>query len=78
MSIIENIQSSPDLGKYTGGVLRDLGKAFDADHILQKKKKKKNNMMSEEYQINGSGHTLKREHNLHLLKTIHLVLFPSP
>ena len=41
MSIIENIQSSPDLGKYTGGVLRDLGKAFDAaDHILQKKKKK--------------------------------------
>ena len=35
-------------------------------------------MMSEEYQINGSGHTLKREHNLHLLETIHLVLFQSP
>ena len=58
MSIIENIQSSPDLGKYTGGVFRDLWKAFDAaDHILQKKKKK-NNMMSEEYQINGAGHYL--------------------
>ena len=65
MSIIENIQSSPDLGKYTGGVFRDLWKAFDAaDHILQKKKK--NNMMSEVYQINGAGHTLMREHNLHL------------
>ena len=78
MSIIENIQSSPDLGKYTGGVFRDLWKAFDvADHILQKKDKK-NNMMSEEYQINGAGHTLKTVHNLHLLETIHLVLFQSP
>ena len=48
MSIIENIQSSPDLGKYTGGVFRDLWKAFDAaDHILQKKKKK------EQYDVRG-------------------------
>ena len=47
MSIIENIQSSPDLGKYTGGVFRDLWKAFDAaDHILQKKKK-------EQYDVRG-------------------------
>ena len=35
-------------------------------------------MMSEEYQINGAGHTLKRKHNLYLLETIHLVLFQSP
>ena len=49
MSIIENIQSSPDLGKYPGGVFRDLWKAFDAaDHILQKQKKKK-----EQYDVRG-------------------------
>ena len=30
--------------------------------------------MSGEYEINGSGHNLKSEHNLFLLETIHLVL----
>ena len=43
MSIIENIQSFSDLGKYTGTVFIDLWKAFDTlDHnILHTKKKKK-------------------------------------
>ena len=39
MSIIENIQSSLDLGKYTKGVLIDLRKNFDTvDHDILLKK----------------------------------------
>lgn len=38
MSIIENIQSPPDLGKYTRWVFIDLWKGFDAAdyNFLQK------------------------------------------
>ena len=51
MSIIENIQSFSDLGKYTGTVFIDLWKAFDTlDHnILHTKKKKK----KEHYGVRG-------------------------
>ena len=75
MSITENIQSSLDLGNYTRGVLTDLWKAFDtADHNILLKKIRALWWCKGKYEINGSGHTLKREHSLYLLETTHLIL----
>ena len=74
--IIENIQSSLNLGKFIGVVFIDLWKAFDTvDHDILLKK-------LEHFGVSGIPNRwfrryLKREHSLFQLENIHPVLEKS-